>query len=137
LWNECFFSAPQLTRDPLGGFAGMPRNRSFAYTLLILTLIPWVVWGIIVVILIQNPNDPAVLEPTSDEPLPSWIWAIVLVTWLTIGLMIYYIVHLYKWSGLSGLQRALWLALLVFANFLAMPFYWYNYVWSKRDAEAA
>ena len=63
--------------------------------------------------------------------------ALLLVSWLTIGLLIYYIVHLYKRSGLSGIQRAVWLAMLEFANILAMPFYWYIYVLSRRDAEAA
>ena len=111
----------------------MSRTRA-AYILLIPTLLPAVVWGIIVVMLIQRPYDPAALEQTSSEALPSWIWAATLVSWLTIGLMIYYIVHLYKRSGLTGTERAVWLALIVFANILAMPFYWYIYVWSRRDA---
>jgi hypothetical protein len=102
-----------------------------------LTFLPFVGWAFIIVRIMQSPGDTAALESDPSGPLPSWMWAMLLTVWLTIGLIIYYLFHLYKRSGLSGGERALWLFLIVFGNVLAMPLYWLMYVWSRRNMAAA
>lgn len=107
----------------------MSRSKTAAYVLLILTLIPWAFWIGIIVWASRHP-DPAAY----DESMLTVLGAVALgVTSLTLGLIIYYIVHLYTKSGLPGPMRALWLVLIVFMNLFAMPVYWLLYVWSKQD----
>lgn len=109
---------------------GTSRSTSAAYVLLILTLIPWAFWIGIIVLVSRNPDQ------APEESLLMIVGVLTLgVAALTLGLIVYYIVHLYTKSGLPGPMRALWLVLLVFMNLLAMPLYWLLYVWSKQDAE--
>ena len=108
----------------------MARSKSAAYVLLILTLIPWAFWIGIIVLASRNADQ------APDESLLVIVGAVALgVGALTLGLIVYYIVHLYTKSGLPGPMRALWLVLLVFMNLFTMPLYWLLYVWSKPDAE--
>ena len=109
-------------------------GRSTAYVLLVLTLLPWVFWIGLVATLSQNPPDAAAFEGQMSQ-LPLWMWAMLLVMALTLGLIVVYIIHLYTKSGLSGLPRGLWLASLVFGNLFAMPFYWLVFVWLPRRTE--
>ena len=108
----------------------MSRPKS-AYVVLILTLVPWVFWIGVVGLVSRNP-DAAALEESTLLAVVGWVGLIV--GFLTLGLVVYYIVHLYTKSGLPGPMRALWLVLIVFMNLLAMPFYWLLYVGSKPDA---
>jgi len=118
--------------------AAAPRSKSSAYVLLTLTLIPWLFWIVFIAIFIQNPPDAAALENmSSDASLPLWAWGMMLIPLFTFGLIVFYVIHLYTKSGLSGAVRGLWLVLILFANLFAMPVYWFLYVKPDRDAEAA
>lgn len=121
--------------NPESGAAA--RSKSSAYVLLTLTLIPWVFWIVFITILIQNPPDAAALENMSSDALPLWAWGMMLIPLFTFGLIVFYVIHLYTKSGLSGALRGLWLVLILFANLFAMPVYWFLYVKPDRDAEAA
>ncbi len=48
------------------------------------------------------------------------------------GLLIFYIVHVYRGKKVKKDQRHLWAALLLFGNLVVYPVYWYLYVWQKR-----
>lgn len=114
---------------------GTRDSRLSAYVVLILTLTPWAFWIGLFAMFGENPPDAAALE--AAQTIPLWVWAMMLVVVLTLGLIVYYIVHLYTKSGLTGLQRGLWLLLLLFGNLFAMPFYWLLFIWLKREAESA
>ena len=117
---------------------GAPRSKSSAYVLLTLTLIPWVFWLVVITMFIQNPPDDAAIERMSaTASFPFWMWGMILIPFVTLGLIVFYIVHLYTKSGLSGLPRGLWLVMIVFANLLAMPVYWFLYVKPDGDTDTA
>lgn len=44
-------------------------------------------------------------------------------------LVISYIVYMYKTPYVPKTKRGLWLAVLLFANVFALPFFWFHYVW--------
>ena len=107
----------------------MTRDRALALIILPLTLAPLVIWVILL-------GRPALIEETS--PLPNGLVAGMLIApIITVGLMIYYLAHLYRKSGLDIHARVIWLLAIVFLNVIAMPFYWYFYVWRERPAGAA
>ncbi len=56
---------------------------------------------------------------------------------LTLGLMVFYLIHLYGTAHLEMADRILWLWLIVFGNLLAMPVYWYLHVRPKQPDKAA
>lgn len=53
-----------------------------------------------------------------------WIW----------GLMAFYLIYLFKSSSVPKDQKVLWAVVLFIANVMAMPVFWWLYVWpgSKR-----
>jgi hypothetical protein len=50
---------------------------------------------------------------------------------LMMALLTFYIVHVFKNSAISGDKRTLWAVVLFFGNIIAMPVYWFLYVWRE------
>ena len=48
---------------------------------------------------------------------------------LILGLLIFYVVHLFKTDRVPQEKKALWAAVLILGNMLAMPVFFYIYVW--------
>ena len=54
------------------------------------------------------------------------------------GLMAIYIIHLFKTEHVASDKKALWAVVLFMGNILAMPIYWYLYIWKPiKSAPAA
>jgi len=56
-----------------------------------------------------------------------WIW----------GLIAFYIIHLFKTSVIASDKKALWAVVLFLGNTLAMPVYWYLYIWREPERQPA
>ncbi len=71
--------------------------------------------------------------------VPSIMAVLIIFHFLTmldiIGLLVCYIVHLFKTSAVPSEQKALWAVVLLGGNMLAMPFYWYLNIWKPLEAE--
>jgi energy-coupling factor transporter transmembrane protein EcfT len=52
---------------------------------------------------------------------------------LLVGLWVFYIIYLFRTRNIPKEKKGLWLAVLFFANILAMPFFWYVYVWKTSS----
>jgi hypothetical protein len=50
---------------------------------------------------------------------------------LMMALLTFYIVHVFKNSAIAGDKRTLWAVVLFFGNVIAMPVYWFLYVWRE------
>jgi len=48
-----------------------------------------------------------------------------------LALMVIYIVHLFKTDAVPQDKKALWAVVLLLGNMIAMPIYWYLYIWEK------
>jgi hypothetical protein len=55
---------------------------------------------------------------------------------LTVGLTIFYIVHLFKSTVVPNDQKALWAVVLFLGNMIAMPIYWYLQMWREVSPRA-
>lgn len=58
------------------------------------------------------------------------IFALHFLTMLEIfGLLIYYVLHLFKTDAIAQDKKALWAVVLIMGNAISMPVYWYLYIW--------
>ncbi len=102
-------------------------NRPFALFLLALTLVPLAD----MVYFIAFPDFP---RPTSSHEearaqvaLMFQVQAAVMIEcW---ALVIAYIVYVFKTRHVPAEKKALWAAVLLFGNIIAMPVFWFLYVW--------
>lgn len=56
-----------------------------------------------------------------------------LTVFLVLFLMSVYIFHVIKNKKLSEQSKLLWVILLIIANVLVLPIYWYIYIWKESD----
>ena len=74
--------------------------------------------------------------PTDETP-PAWfllIFALPFATMLlTVGLLIVYVVDVFKNDRIAPDKKLLWAVALFMGGIIAMPVYWYLYFW--RDAK--
>jgi hypothetical protein len=56
---------------------------------------------------------------------------------IMIGLLVFYIVHLFKNPAIAGDRRALWAVVLFLGSIIAMPVYWFLYIWRRPEAVAS
>jgi hypothetical protein len=79
-------------------------------------------------------------EPSSGIPIAlALVFAAHFGTMLLIfGLLIFYIIYLFKTDRVPQDKKALWAAVLILGNMLAMPVFFYIYVrpdeWPKRTS---
>ena len=60
----------------------------------------------------------------------------LLVMVLIVALMAFYIIHLFRTDLVASDKKALWAVVLFLGNLLAMPVFWYLYVWPRRTGPA-
>ena len=111
-------------------------SRSGRLLLGVATGLPLLVaWCFFVIMLIYAPLIQA--QPPFEGPsdalierllLLSAIVVVCTVVW-TLGLLAYYLVHLYRNPRLTPDQKAFWVAGLLMGHGLVMPVYWYLHVW--------
>ena len=70
----------------------------------------------------------------SGSSEPSVIWAVIiplhlLTMLLTIGLMIFYVVNVFRNEQVKKDAKVLWAVVLFMGGIIAMPVYWYLYIW--------
>lgn len=76
-------------------------------------------------------------EPeVGPPPLIALIFPLHILTMLLImGLTIFYMVNVFRNERVVKDQKVLWAVVLFLGNVLAMPIYWYLYIW--KDAQPA
>jgi len=115
----------------------MRLNRPVALLIALLTLAPWAYMVFFFShVMSQFATFPSSSTTPPDQFLREFntIFRIhILVMALVLGLTAFYIVHLFRTDRVPTDKKALWAVVLLLGNLLAMPFYWYFYVWPKGD----
>jgi hypothetical protein len=77
------------------------------------------------------------LEPGEKTTSLFFIIFFILAAISFPGVLIFYIIHVYRSKRVKKDRRHLWAALLFFGSVYVYPFYWYLHVWRepKRVAE--
>jgi hypothetical protein len=77
-----------------------------------------------------------VFMPGSGEPGPPPLIALILPLHLftmlaVMALMVFYIVNVFRNDRVDKDKKALWAVVLFMGNMIAMPIYWYLYIWRE------
>ncbi len=114
----------------------MRLNRPLALLVALLTLAPWAY----MVFFVSHVMSQFATFPNSPRPPDQFfrefntIFRIhMLVMALMLGLTVFYIVHVFRTDRVPADKKALWAVVLFLGNLLAMPFYWYFYMWPKAE----
>lgn len=80
----------------------------------------------------QHSGPPTFLLGNMGEML---IWmALTIVT--TLGLLIYYMVHIMNNRQLDSTERLIWILIILLANVVGYPVYWYLKIWKQPENAA-
>jgi len=117
----------------------MKLNRPLALAIAVLTLVPWGYF----VYFVAHFMSAMPTFPTSGAPPEQFMqdfqsmfrWQMLTMA-LVLALMVLYIVHLFNTDRVPSDKKALWAVVLLLGNLLAMPVYWFFYMW-PRDANGA
>jgi hypothetical protein len=74
-------------------------------------------------------------EESGPPPLIALILPLHLLTMLAVMmLMVFYIVNVFRNARVDKDKKALWAVVLFMGNMIAMPIYWYLYIWRETSA---
>ena len=52
----------------------------------------------------------------------------------SLGLLIYYIIHIMNNTRLNSMEQLVWVIIILFANMIGYPIYWYMQIWKAPAA---
>ena len=74
-------------------------------------------------------------EESGPPPLIALILPLHLLTmFVTLALIVFYIVNVFRNARVDKDKKALWAVVLFMGNMIAMPIYWYLYIWPEIPA---
>jgi hypothetical protein len=77
-------------------------------------------------------------EPPGPPPLIALILPLHLFTMPAVmALMVFYIVNVFRNDRVDKDKKALWAVVLFMGNMIAMPIYWYLYIWREPTADSS
>jgi hypothetical protein len=104
------------------------------FTILPLVLLPYIFFQVFHTLLYNlHDVDPEFMDSTSQKEfffmmiqimIPSMI-----ISLLSIGLLIFYLIHAAKNNSLNTNERLIWILIFVFAGIIGFPIYWYMQIW--------
>ena len=118
----------------------MTMNRPLALLVGLLTLLPWAFFVyFFATVMWQFPVLPAADAPPEQffQDFQSIFRLQMVAMALVLGLVAFYVIHLFSTSRVPSEKKALWAVVLFLGNLFAMPFYWYFYIWPPRGEGAA
>ncbi len=65
--------------------------------------------------------------------LAGIIISAVLLGLLSLGVMVYFIVHAVNNTGISRDERIVWVLVFIFVGMVTFPIYWYMRIWKQQD----
>jgi len=119
----------------------MRLNRGFAVVVAILTIAPWAY--VVFFLSYLMPKFTSFTTPGGPPPEEFHHLFDTVFRWhlgimgLVLALTILYMVHLFRTDRVPADKKALWAVVLLLGNVLAMPVYWYFYMWPKQPEGAA
>jgi Phospholipase_D-nuclease N-terminal len=66
----------------------------------------------------------------------GWIIGIALLMGITsLGLLIYFIIHVVSNKVIDSTERIVWVLIFIFAGLVGFPIYWYMRIWKELPAK--
>jgi NhaP-type Na+/H+ or K+/H+ antiporter len=110
-------------------------SRSAKILIGLLSFLPAVLLAVYLVVIFSFAFSGMLHRMPNDDPywfFSNFVWVIGLAILLgvtSLGLKIYFIVHVINNQLLEGAERIMWVLLLVFAGIISYPLYWYMRIW--------
>lgn len=98
---------------------------TFLPILLAISIIGFVIFNFISMVFNQEPAMPMMYMSYLSYIIPYFF----LVVFLSLGLFIYYLVHIIQNQYLDNEKRILWIVVLFVLGGITMPVYWYVHIW--------
>ncbi len=118
----------------------MEYSRTQKIILGIFTILPFVFFPFILAQVFQFVLNMVAAnqhgEPEVSEVLLavfSFITPIILLSLLSIGLLIFYIIHVVGNKRLETAERLVWILLFIFFGIIAFPIYWFMRIWNSLE----
>lgn len=77
----------------------------------------------------QAGGDPSIMATTFPVIFGLHFLTII----LSLGMMVYYIVHAIKDEELTSDYKIIWVLVIVMAGMIGMPIYWWLRIWSRPE----
>ena len=97
----------------------------------IIPIIHMIGFFIVFIFMFLNMSNPNFID--AGDPEVGWFILLftihLIVTLISIGLLIYYIVLVFKTESIEQNMKILWTLLLFFFGIFVFPVFWYLYIW--------
>lgn len=103
-------------------------NKIAKVILLLLTLFPlmYFMWA--------GLQLPELMQQGTESDWFTTLFLVhLLVSVLLVGLIGFYLVHLYRNKRIHGNSKMLWTLALFIGSFITMPIYWWLHIWSVKE----
>ena len=113
-------------------------TKGHKFILGIVTFLPFILTVLYfgtIVLLVRD----ALAYRDEDMPFPivgDMLWLVVTALsagLLSLGLMVYYIIHVIHNPLAEGSEKLVWVLLFVLASVIAFPIYWYLRIWKREE----
>lgn len=104
----------------------------------ILSFLPIILLAIFLVLFIRI--FPNILEWEAYEPTPQEVFSVfapvflvaIIMSILSLGLLVFFIVHLVRNKHLDTTERVIWILAFLFAGIVGYPLYWFMRIWNDE-----
>jgi hypothetical protein len=107
-------------------------------TLLPFLFVPYFIFQVFSFVMTTVSNDRVGidLQPVAIiSAILSFIFPIILLSLLSLGLFIFYIIHTVNNKNMESTERIIWILLFIFVGFIIFPIYWFMRIWNDSKSE--
>ena len=113
-------------------------SRSSKAFIGVLSFLPIILLIVLLVMFLRM--FPAFFEWDHNEPTPQEVFITfgplfilgVIMGLLSLGLLVFFIMHLVRNKNMDGTERVIWVLVFLFAGLVGYPIYWYMRVWKDE-----
>jgi len=89
---------------------------------------------VLIAVLTTSQHAPGKFDAEDGFPISfAWLFGLHILTMIWImGLLIFYIVNVFKNERVEKDKKVLWAIVLFMGGIIAMPVYWYLYIWKEK-----
>jgi hypothetical protein len=105
-------------------------------TILPFLFVPYMIFQIFSFVMTTVHNDSMNIDPQPEVILSavfSFIFPIIMLSLLSLGLFIFYIVHVAMNKSFDTSERIIWILLFLFVGIMVFPVYWFMRIWTESE----
>ena len=99
----------------------------------VLSFLPFIFYVFFVVFSFTN-FGREILNQITPNPNPILMTLFILTMIITITIIAYYIVFLFRSDIVKGDKKALWAVVILWANIIGLPFFWYFCIYKNSKS---